>query len=222
MCRIEVLTPRSFMGFEYHNEIMIPYQRTGRVRQKARTNEALVAAARTLLSTGITPSVELAAEHAQVSRATAYRYFPTQHALLLAAYPEIGKTSVLGDEPPADLDARFEIVFAEMARQVTDNEAALRAMLRLSLEKPRQSHDLVLRRGRRITWLTDALAPLSSSMTAAAFEKLVLGIASCTGIESYIWLRDMAGCSQEEALEIMRFTAGTLLASSRPAVGTSR
>ena len=193
---------------------MISYQHTGRVHQKARTNESLVAAARALLATGITPSVELAAEHAQISRATAYRYFPTQHALLLAAYPEIEQTSVLGDLPPTDLDARFEIVFAEMARQVTENESPLRAMLRLSLEEPRQRHDLVLRRGRRITWLTDALSPLAPTMTAAAFKRLVLGIASCTGIESYVWLRDMAGCSQEEALEIMRFTADTLLADA--------
>ena len=166
------------MGFEYHNEIMIPYQQTGRVRQKARTSESLIAAARALLSTGITPTVEAAAEQAQVSRATAYRYFPTQQALLLAAYPEIARTSVLGDDPPTDLDARFELVFAEMARQVTENEVPLRAMLRLSLENPQQRNDLVLRRGRRITWLTDALAPLASTMTAAEFEKLVLAIAS--------------------------------------------
>jgi AcrR family transcriptional regulator len=203
------------MGFEYHNEMMIPYQQTGRVQQKARTGESLIAAARALLSTGVTPTVEAAAEQARVSRATAYRYFPTQQALLLAAYPEIAQTSVLGDDPPADLDARWELVFAEMARQVTENEAPLRAMLRLSLERPRQRTDLVLRRGRRITWLTDALAPLASTMTAAEFEKLVLAIASCTGIESYIWLRDMAGCSQGEALEIMRFTADTLLANAR-------
>jgi AcrR family transcriptional regulator len=215
MCRINVLTPSSFMGFEYHNEMMIPYQQTGRVRQKARTGESLIAATRALLSTGVTPTVEAAAEQARVSRATAYRYFPTQQALLLAAYPEIAQTSVLGDDPPADLDARWELVFAEMARQVTENEAPLRAMLRLSLERPEQRHDLVLRRGRRITWLTDALAPLASTMTAAEFERLVLAIASCTGIESYIWLTDMAGCSQQRALEIMRSTADILIANAR-------
>ena len=68
-------------------------------------------------------------------------------------------------------------------------------MLRLSLEQPPRN-DLVLRRGRRITWLTYVL-PVKPSMTNAAFERLILGIASCTGIESYIWLRDMAECSQE-------------------------
>ena len=52
-------------------------------------------------------------------------------------------------------------------------------------------------------------------MTTAEFEKLVLAIASCTRIESYIWLRDMVGCSQQAALEIMRFTADTLVANAR-------
>ena len=36
---------------------------------------------------GITPSAELA-EHAQVSRATAYRYFPSQSALIAAVVDE--------------------------------------------------------------------------------------------------------------------------------------
>ena len=90
------------------------------------------AAARALLASGVTPTVAEAAETALVSRTTAYRYFPTQQALLLAAYPEIGKDSVLGDDPPDDVETRFEIVFAEMARQVTENEMPLRAMLKLS------------------------------------------------------------------------------------------
>ncbi len=202
------------MGYEYHNETMIPYQLTGRTRQKARTAESLVAAARSLLATGVTPTVELSAEHAQVSRATAYRYFPTQQALLLAAYPEVGQTSVLGDDPPTDVIARFEIVFAEMARQVCENEAPLRAMLRLSLENPSQREGLVLRRGRRRTWLADALSPLAATMAPAEFDRLVVAIAASTGIESYIWLRDMAALSQQQALEIMRFTADTLLAKA--------
>jgi AcrR family transcriptional regulator len=102
------------------------------VQQKTRTLEALIAATRSLLATGATPTVEEAAARASVSRTTAYRYFPTQQDLLVAAYPEIEKESILGEDPPPDLSARFDIVFAEMARQITENEIALRAMLRLS------------------------------------------------------------------------------------------
>jgi AcrR family transcriptional regulator len=189
----------------------VPYQETGRVQQKTRTLEALVAATRTLLGSGVTPTVEEVAVEARVSRTTAYRYFPTQRALLLAAYPEAGKKSLLGDDPPIDVAARFEIVFAEMARQVTENEVPLRAMLKLSLEPSTDGDQPLLRRGRRRRWLADALAPLRDGMTDDDFDRLVLAIAATTGIEAFVWLTDIARLTTAEALAIMRFTAQTLL-----------
>jgi AcrR family transcriptional regulator len=204
------------MGFKYHKGMAVPYQQTGRVQQKTRTREALLAATRALLATGVTPTVEEAAAQASVSRTTAYRYFPTQQDLLVAAYPEIEKESVLDEDPPDELDARLEIVLTEMARQVTENEIPLRAMLRLSLETPPKRGELLLRRGRRRVWLADALSPLHKHLTPPAFDRLVLAIAATTGIEAFIWLTDMAGLSAEEALKIMRFSAQTLLDASRP------
>ena len=191
--------------------MFVPYERTGRVQQKARTVDALIRATRTLLASGLTPTVEQAAAEASVSRTTAYRYFSTQQALLLAAYPEIGRESVLGDDPPPDIGARFAIVFAELARQVTENEAPLRAMLRLSLESPAQRGQLLLRRGRRRTWIADALAPLRDRMAESEFDRLVLALAVATGIEAFVWLTDTARLTADEALAIMRFSAQTLL-----------
>ena len=164
----------------------------------------------------MTPTVEEAAEHASVSRTTAYRYFPTQRALLVAAYPEVGKESILDESAPPDVGARFELVFAEMARQLIENELPLRAMLRLSLGAPEQRGELLLRRGRRRVWIADALAPLVASMTAADLDRLVLAGAVTTGIEAFVWLTDMAGLSPEQALEVMRFSAETLIGSARP------
>ena len=67
----------------------IPYELSGRTRQKQRTRGALMAAARELVAQGKTPTVDEAATKAAVSRTTAYRYFPNQRALLVAAHPEI-------------------------------------------------------------------------------------------------------------------------------------
>jgi len=72
-----------------------PYETGGRSAQKARTRDALVAAARDLVAAGDTPTVENAAAAASISRSTAYRYFPNERALLLAAHPEIAATSML-------------------------------------------------------------------------------------------------------------------------------
>src|SRR5919202_1300710 len=116
----------------------IPYEQTGRRNQKARTCEALVAAARELLATGVTPTVEEAAAHAAVSRG-----------------------SLLPEPPPADPVERLALVVAETTRIVLDWEPQLRASLRLSLEPGQEPTGPVLRRGRVIGWLEDALAPLA-------------------------------------------------------------
>jgi AcrR family transcriptional regulator len=191
----------------------VPYQETGRVQQKARTRNALIAAVRTLLAAGVTPTVEEAAQEAHVSRTTAYRYFPTQRDILLAAYPVIGQVTVLPDDASEDVGERLDIVLAEMARQVTENEIVLRAMLKISLEKPANRGELPLRTGRRKTWVADALAPLARQMSAADLNRLTLAITVATGIEAFIWLTDIAGLRRDEALTLMRFTAETLLAS---------
>ena len=75
----------------------IPYELNGRVDQKRRTRDALIGAARQLVADGVTPTVEAAAEAASISRTTAYRYFPNQRALLVAAHPETAQSSMLPD-----------------------------------------------------------------------------------------------------------------------------
>ena len=112
----------------------IPYDRTGRTGQKARTRAALIAAARTLLAAGRTPTVEEAAETAGMSRATAYRYFPNREALLVASHPEIQATTLLADDAPSEPHERLELTIKELIRITLDTEPQLRAMLRLSLE----------------------------------------------------------------------------------------
>ena len=72
-----------------------PYERTGRTNQKARTRNALIAAARQLLTEGVSPTVERTADRAAVSRTTAFRYFPNQRALLAATYPQLEAESLL-------------------------------------------------------------------------------------------------------------------------------
>lgn len=189
------------------------YELTGRARQKARTRAAMLAAARALLAEGVTPTVEQAAERAEVSRTTAYRYFANQRALLLATYPELDERSLLGDDAPADAAARLELVTEAIARQIVEHEAELRATLRLSLEPPVPGRAaLPLRQGRAIGWIEDALSPLrAAGMSEAALRRLAVAIRATVGIEPLIWLTDVAGLSRQEAGELMRSSARTLL-----------
>ena len=192
----------------------IPYEQTGRRNQKARTREALVAAARELLGAGITPTVEEAAAHAAVSRTTAYRYFPNQRALVGAAHPEIDRASLLPDDPPDDPGERLALVVAETTRIVLDWEPQLRASLRLSLEPGQDPTGPVLRRGRVIGWLEDALAPLATSHPELDRRRLATAIRAATGIEAFVWLVDVAGLPREDAASTMRWTARALLRSA--------
>ncbi|MEA2450067.1 MAG: hypothetical protein QOG63_1999 [Thermoleophilaceae bacterium] len=190
----------------------ISYEKTGRTNQKARTRGALVAAARELLAGGATPTVEQAADAAQVARATAYRYFPNRRALLVATYPEIDQPSLLSESAGSDPADRLDAVAASITRQMLQHETELRTMLRLSLDPdPAQRGDLPLRKGRRITWVADALAPLGDQLSEAELERLVHAIAAVIGIETLVWLTDIAGYSRDEATELMRWSARSLL-----------
>jgi AcrR family transcriptional regulator len=196
-------------------DMSIPYELTGRTHQKARTRAALVAATRELLAEGITPTVEQAADRAAISRTTAYRYFLNQRALLIASYPELDARSLLDADAPVDPSARLEAVIERITGQVVEHEPELRAMLRLSLESPPPDRDaLPLRQGRAIAWIEDALAPLRGRMADIELHRLALAIRATVGIEALVWLTDIGGLSRDEAAELMRSSARTLLRSA--------
>ena len=196
-------------------KMSIPYESNGRIGQKRRTREALVAAARALVAKGVTPTIEQAADAAAISRTTAYRYFPNQQALLVAAHPETGASSLLPDDAPADAASRLDLVIDTFTRGLAETEAQQRTMLRLSLEAdPAQRAQLPLRQGRAIKWIEEALAPLRKQMSEAKVHRLTLAIRSATGIEALVWLIDVAGLSREDAIQLVRWSARALLKSA--------
>lgn len=191
----------------------MPYESTGRSRQKARTRAAMIAATRTLLAEGVAnPTVEQAADRALVSRTTAYRYFPNQHALLLGAFPELDAPSLLGSDAPPGALERLDLVAKHIIGQIVDHEAEVRAMLRLSLERGAGSKAaLPLRQGRAIGWVEDALAPLRTRLSKSDLRRLALAIRATVGIEALVWLTDVGGLSRTQASTLMRSSARAIL-----------
>jgi AcrR family transcriptional regulator len=195
-------------------DMTIPYEATGRTAQKMRTRKALIDAARALIARGATPTVEDAAAEASISRTTAYRYFPNQRDLLVAVYPAAEVQSLLGDHPPEDVAARLDLVVGAYLRLSIDNEAALRTALRLSLEGDEaERQNLLVRQGRVINWLKEALEPLSRQLSEQALMRLVYAIRASAGIEALVWLCDVAGLSRDEARDVMMWSAQSLLRS---------
>ena len=191
------------------NAMSMPYDTFGRTEQKGRTRAALVAAARQMVAEGVSPTVEQVSAAASVSRTTAYRYFPTQRALLAAAHPETAAESMLGDHASQDPFQRLTEVVRAFTTMIVETEAQQRTMLRLSLQDV--PGELPLRQGRAIGWITEALEPLQGQLTDFGMRNLVLAIRSAIGIEALVWLTDIAGLSRPEAVDLMRWSAQALL-----------
>jgi ketosteroid isomerase-like protein len=119
--------------------------------------------------------------------------------------------------------ARLALVTERIARQVLEHEAELRSMLRLSLElAPPDQDALPLRQGRAIRWIEDALAPLKGRLPKGELRRLVLAIRATLGIEALVWLTDVGGLSRDQAADLMRSSAHTLLQAALSDAGITK
>jgi AcrR family transcriptional regulator len=198
----------------------VPKQGDPRANQKERTRAALVAAAAGMLREGIAPGVAEAAQRAKVSRATAYRYFPTQDSLLVevtAVNPAIEPVERMLDTLGADsaderlrrlLRAFIPIVQAEEMTMRT----ALRAYLDTWLESRRQGAPTpAVREGRRMRWLDKALAPVRQQLPPAQWRRLRAALSLVLGIEAVVVMKDVCHASDEESLATLEWAALALL-----------
>lgn len=191
-----------------------------RANQKERTRAAVVAAATRLLRDGAQPTVAQAAELAKVSRATAYRYFPTQEAMLVevaqvnpAAEPvERWLASLQGGEP---VD-RLRGLLGTFNSLALTEEIALRTGLRVYLDtwldsRRRGEAPTVVREGRRTRWLDEALAPVRQRLRPAQWRRLRSALALTLGMEALVVMKDVCHLSDQEALATLEWAALTLL-----------
>ena len=188
------------------------YEETGRTQQKERTRATLVAAARKLITAdGAVPTVAAAAAAAGISRTTAYRYFPSQHFLLIAAHPEVETESMLVEPAPDDVVARVETVVRRFLTMVVDTEPQQRTMLRLSLTGGVEPGQLPLRQGRAVGWISEALAPWRQRLGDDGVRRLAIAVRAVSGIEPMVWLTDVGGLDTQEAVEQMVWSAMALV-----------
>ena len=186
-----------------------------RVNQKRRTRAELLRAARVLTEKGLQPSVAEVADHAGISRATAYRYFSKpeemiREAVLDAVASNIGLDLPAGDNPSMTVDERVAKLVGQVLAMVEANEPMFRALLASTVSGTNKTK----RGGRRIGWLSDALDPLKPSLPPAEFKRLVCGLSLLTGIETLVVLKDVCGLSSGEAQDVSVWMAKTLVAGA--------
>lgn len=190
---------------------------SGRPNQRNRTRKDLLAAASRLLKQGRRPTLEEVAEEAMVSRATAYRYFPSVDALLVEA-PLDGATPTPDDlfdgTDSDDAVERLELVDAALDDMIAANEQALRLMLAHSLQRGADANGdkgFPARQNRRSALIDAALAPAVDDIEPAAAKHLAKALALIIGTESMVVLKDVLALDAQEATEVKRWAIRALV-----------
>jgi AcrR family transcriptional regulator len=191
-----------------------------RANQKARTRAAIVEAAQQLRrDTGETPSVAEAAAVAGVSRATAYRYFPTQEALELEIEdigPDVAATEeALADLSTDDVEQRLLTLLDVFNPLALAKEPHFRRALwvyqDIWLRSNRSGDDApAVREGRRIRWLDHVLEPLDT-MPDDRKQRLRAALALTLGADAVVVMKDVCRLDDDETLDVLRWTAMTIL-----------
>ncbi len=169
---------------------------------------------------GVTPSVTEAAEAAGVSRATAYRYFPSQAALVQAVV-DVGLGPILEwtSKTPGAAERVDELIGASLPR-IDAYEATFRAALKLTLDQWAKTRAGLLgeeprfTRGHRIALLRDAIGPLRATLPADAFDRLAQALSLVFGVEALIVLKDIWGLDGEGARSVAQWAAGAMVAAA--------
>jgi AcrR family transcriptional regulator len=190
----------------------------GRSAQRSRTRRDLVTAARALLAQGRVPTVTATADAADVSRATAYRYFPNNDTLLVEAGLHAAIEPGLADTAPGSPNEVPEAV-ATLVGQVNDwvrqHEAEMRVFMRLSLTT--EAGGIVpkfQRPASRLQFLATALRPLDAHLPPATIVRLRNALALLMGIDPVITLTDVCRISETEARQVLTWTARTLVTAA--------
>lgn len=189
--------------------------RKGRANQKSRTRQALLTTAASLIAGGRRPTVAEVADAAQVSRRTAYRYFPTQVKLMTeAALDGLRPTmeAAIDSAPPGTsagaIEARVDALVDQMQELALANESLLRTMIHETVLHPPGDTP---RGSRRIDWIEAVVRPLRPRLGPSAYARLVSAFALCMGIEAILVLRDIRGLSAAQATQVSRWMARALL-----------
>lgn len=184
---------------------------------RVRTGRLMLDTAIRLMQAGVTPSVSEVAEAAGVSRATAYRYFPSQAALVSAVVDQALGPILTWTSGSGDAARRVSDLLGAGLPRIDAFEATFKAALRLSLEQWAQGRAGTLgaepefKRGHRIELLRDALKPLRPTLAPAAFERLAQSLSLCFGVEALTVLKDIWGLDGPQTQSVAQWAAQALV-----------
>ncbi|MBK5142276.1 TetR/AcrR family transcriptional regulator [Budviciaceae bacterium BWR-B9] len=199
---------------------------------KRRKYNLLIKQAMKLFEKGAFPTVTELATEAQVSRATAYRYFPTQSDLISAVVDESLKPIILWQPEQTRVEERVNELLSFAYPQMFKHEGALRAALLLSLQQwaeeraslfKSEADDAVdvttkrekLVRGHRKQILKQVTAPLNDELPAELVEKVNHALSVIYGSEVFMVLKDIWQLENDDVQAVTQWIAKAILNQAR-------
>lgn len=195
--------------------------RGGRPNQKSRTRKDLLQAAARLMQQGRTPTLEEVAEEALVSRATAYRYFPSVEALMVEAAVDVAvpePATLFRDEDSCDPVARLQKVETALYDMIVANEPLLRTMLAHTIQQGLRADGngaLPRRQNRRMPLIEAALEPSRDQFKPADLKALTRALALIMGPEAVIVVKDVLQLDDADTRKMKRWAIRALVEAAR-------
>ncbi len=196
-------------------------EQPGRPNQRSRTRKDLLQAASRLVKQGRTPTLDDVAEEALVSRATAYRYFPSVETLLAEAAVDVAMpepSTFFADDASQDPVVRLQHVDTAIHDIILANEALLRTMLTYSIQQASQSDDASgppLRQNRRTPLIEAALEPARDQFKPSDLKLLVKALALIVGSEGVIVLKDVLQLNDTDARKVKHWAIRALVEAAK-------
>jgi AcrR family transcriptional regulator len=194
---------------------------------KAATFRLLLDTAMDLIrNDGHIPSVPELAVRSHVSRATAYRYFPSRSALITAVIESsLGPVRTFSSDSLSGRE-RVHQLFKQTFPRFKEFEPQLRAAEQLALEQWALERAGLLeeepyRRGHRVRILEHAIAPLAPKLPAPVRDRLHRALSVVYGIEPYVILKDIWGLSDREVERIALWMADALIEAALRDAGSA-
>jgi len=183
---------------------------------RGRTFRRLLDEAVVLVRRGRIPSVAEVAQSANVSRATAYRYFPSRSKLVSAVIAEALAPVRRAVPQEGDAKQRLHDLLDRTYSRFAEYEPHMRAALQLALEHQSLEAAGLLeeepfRRGQRREILDVAIGPLRKKLGPKPYQRLLKALAVVYGIEPMVILKDICGASDRETEAVVRWMMDALV-----------
>src|SRR5262245_20767578 len=169
-----------------------------------------------LVRRGHIPSVAEVANSAGVSRATAYRYFPSRSKLVSAVIAEALGPVRRAVPQHGDAKQRLHDLLDRTYSRFAEYEPHMRAALQLALEHQaleaaRLLEEEPFRRGQRREVFPTTLQPLKAKLKPRTYQRLLMSLAVVYRIEPMIILKDICHATDRETESVVRWMMDALV-----------